>query len=276
MERKIKIDKEFYVKLSGEVTTSQSDEEISEIIGTLDRDLEELIRKEIAEDANVSVYPFKRKGIIYTKMTKKALQICFSAHKDQFDKGNIPYVFHPYHLAEQMTSEKAVIVALLHDVVEDTSVTLNDLRGHGFPEDVVEAVKLLTHSKPKLNDSEYEEYIKAISKNPIAKEVKLADLIHNSDLSRLPVQKCTDEKAISRTKRYKKAIEMLLDGANNEHEINMPGRWILEREPNGKPYCIHCSICDSDFHNISHKTATKFCPDCGHRMIDWRIFDADS
>lgn len=276
MERKIKIDKEFYVKLSGEVTTSQSDEEIVEILEGLDRDLEKIIRKEVAEDATVVVSSFKRKGMIYTKMTKKALQLCFSAHKDQFDKGNMPYVFHPYHLAEQMSDEKTVAVALLHDVVEDTSITLNDLRGHGFPEDVVEAVKLLTHSKPKMNDSEYEEYIKAISENPIAKEVKLADLIHNSDLSRLPVNKCTDKEAAARVKRYEKAIKLLSKTGDSDYAANKLGRWLLEREPNGKPYCIHCSECDSDFHNISHKAATKFCPDCGHRMIDWRIFDADS
>lgn len=276
MERKIEIEQEFYVKLSGKVTTDLSNEEITRILCNLDRSIEEVIRENITNEANISVYPFERKGMIYTKMTKKALQICFSAHKDQFDKGNMPYVFHPYHLAEQMTSEKTIAVALLHDVVEDTSVTLNDLRGHGFPEDVVEAVRVLTHSKPKLSDSEYEEYIKTISKNPLAREVKLADLIHNSDLSRLPIQKCTDENALLRVRRYKKAVEMLLGETYDENKSNVPGRWIIERQSDGKLYCIHCSICDSNFHITSNKVATRFCPDCGHRMIEWRLFNKDS
>ena len=83
--------------------------------------------------------------MIYTPLTKKALKLCFEAHKDQVDKTDMPYVFHPFHLAEQMSDEATTICALLHDVVEDTPYTLADLRQMGFPEAVLEALALLTH-----------------------------------------------------------------------------------------------------------------------------------
>ena len=70
--------------------------------------------------------------MIYTKMTKMALRLCFDKHKEQEDKSGMPYVFHPFHLAEQMKDEDTTIVALLHDVVEDTDVTPDDLRRMGL------------------------------------------------------------------------------------------------------------------------------------------------
>lgn len=140
--------------------------------------------------------------MIYTKNTKKALKLCFEAHNSQADKSGLPYVFHPFHLAEQMTDEESTIVALLHDVVEDTDYTIDDIRSMGFGESVVEALSLLTHDE----NTEYMEYVSAIRDNPIAKAVKLADLRHNSDLSRLDV---VDEKALKRQEKYQKAIELL-------------------------------------------------------------------
>ena len=83
--------------------------------------------------------------MIYTKNTKKALKLCFAAHKEQTDKSGIPYVFHPFHLAEQMETEETTIVALLHDVVEDTDYTLADLTEMGFDRAVIEAIALMTH-----------------------------------------------------------------------------------------------------------------------------------
>ena len=67
--------------------------------------------------------------MIYTKETKKALKLCFEVHKEQIDKSGLPYVFHPFHLAEQMNDENSVIVALLHDVVEDSEKTFEDFKG---------------------------------------------------------------------------------------------------------------------------------------------------
>lgn len=141
--------------------------------------------------------------MIYTKLTKKALKLCFEAHKDQTDKTGLPYVFHPFHLAEQMNDEYTTICALLHDVVEDTDYTIDDLKNMGFPIEVLEALKLLTHD-PSVP---YMDYVVALSDNEIAKSVKMADLRHNSDLTRLDV---VDEWAIKRNEKYKKALEYLL------------------------------------------------------------------
>lgn len=142
--------------------------------------------------------------MIYTDMTKKAMKLCFEAHKDQVDKSGMPYVFHPFHLAEQMHDEKTTIVALLHDVIEDTDYTFEDLRANGFDNEIIEALKLMTHDETV----PYMEYVTAIKSNPIASAVKLADLEHNSDLSRLDI---VDEKAIKRKEKYDKAICLLLD-----------------------------------------------------------------
>ena len=142
--------------------------------------------------------------MIYTKLTKKALKLCFEAHKDQVDKSGMPYVFHPFHLAEQMQTEETVAVALLHDVVEDTDYTLDDLKAMGFPDSVISALALLTH-----DDSEpYMDYVARIKNDPVAKAVKLADLRHNSDLSRLDE---VDEKARKRVLKYAEAIKLLCD-----------------------------------------------------------------
>ena len=140
--------------------------------------------------------------MIYTPLTKIALKLCFEAHKDQIDKSGMPYVFHPFHLAEQMADENTTIVALLHDVIEDTEYTLDDLRKFGFAEDVLSAISLMTHA----DDVPYMEYVVKIKTNPIAKAVKLADLKHNSDMSRLDLITQIDEE---RAKKYKQAIELL-------------------------------------------------------------------
>lgn len=140
--------------------------------------------------------------MIYTKNTKKALKLCFEAHKHQVDKSDMPYVFHPFHLAEQMKDENTTIVALLHDVIEDTDYTLNDLSDMGFSKEITDALYLLTH-----NDAvSYMDYVALIKNNPIAKSVKLADLRHNSDLSRLDE---ITEKAMERKVKYEKAIKLL-------------------------------------------------------------------
>ena len=140
--------------------------------------------------------------MIYTPLTKKALRLCFDAHREQVDKTGLPYVFHPFHLAEQMKDEATTVCALLHDVVEDTDYTLDDLRAMGFPADVVDALALLTHD-PAVP---YMDYVKEIAKNPIARKVKMADLRHNSDLSRMDE---VDEWAVKRTEKYKKALAYL-------------------------------------------------------------------
>ena len=140
--------------------------------------------------------------MIYTPMTKKALELCFEAHKEQKDKSGLPYVFHPFHLAEQMQTEETTIVALLHDVVEDTDVTLDDLAQMGFSKTVMDAIALMTHA----DGVDYMDYVRAIRENPIAKAVKLADLRHNSDLTRMDV---VDEKVQERRKVCLEALALL-------------------------------------------------------------------
>ena len=140
--------------------------------------------------------------MIYTAMTKKALKICFNAHKEQVDKTGLPYVFHPFHLAEQMDDEDSVCLALLHDVVEDTNVSFEDLINEGFNENIINALKLLTHK----DDTPYLEYVIKIKENHLAKKVKLADLKHNSDLSRLDLLK---DKIPPKYELYKEAIKLL-------------------------------------------------------------------
>ena len=140
--------------------------------------------------------------MIYTPLTKKALKLCFDAHKDQTDKSGLPYVFHPFHLAEQMDDEIGTCTALLHDVVEDTPLTLNDLKNQGFPDEVLEALALLTHS----DVMDYTEYVRIIKGSKTAKKVKLADLAHNSDLTRFD---SIGEEELARVNKYKKAVELL-------------------------------------------------------------------
>lgn len=83
--------------------------------------------------------------MLYTELTKKAMKIAYDAHQGQMDKGGLPYVFHPWHLAEQMDDEISTIAALLHDVVEDTDWTLEQLTAEGFPQEAMEVLALLTH-----------------------------------------------------------------------------------------------------------------------------------
>lgn len=140
--------------------------------------------------------------MIYTNLTKKAMKVAFEAHKNQVDKNGIPYIYHPVHLAEQMTDESTICVALLHDVVEDTDMTFEQLADEGFTDEIIDALRLMTHDKAV----PYMEYVKKIKTNPIATTVKLADLRHNSDLTRLDT---VNEKALERAEKYKKAIELL-------------------------------------------------------------------
>lgn len=142
--------------------------------------------------------------MIYTKETKMALKLCFEAHKDQVDKSGMPYVFHPFHLAEQMEDETTTIVALLHDLVEDTDYTFDDLKEMGFSNCVIDALTLMTHNK----SVPYMTYVEQIKTNPIATIVKIADLKHNSDLSRLDI---VDDKALKRKEKYAKALCLLTE-----------------------------------------------------------------
>ncbi len=142
--------------------------------------------------------------MLYTPLTKKAMKLAFEAHKNQIDKSGLPYIYHPFHLAEQMNDETTVCVAFLHDVVEDTDITFDQLEQQGFTKEIIDALKLMTHD----DAAPYMDYVKNIKSNPVAAAVKLADLKHNSDLTRLDT---VDEKALKRREKYLQAIQLLTE-----------------------------------------------------------------
>ena len=139
--------------------------------------------------------------MINTKLTRKAMIIAYEAHKNQVDKSGVPYIYHPIHVAEQMDTENECIIALLHDVVEDTNVTFKQLE-EVFSKEIIDILKLLTREE----NIEYDEYIKRIKNNSIACKVKIADLTHNLDKTRLDFVTEVDVKG---NEKYKKALQIL-------------------------------------------------------------------
>ncbi len=140
--------------------------------------------------------------MIYTDNVKKAALIAYEAHSGAFDKAGMPYIFHPIHIAEQMDDEDSVITALLHDVIEDSSIILEDIEHAGFSENVKNALEAIT----KTAGESYFEYIGRVKQNTLAAKVKLCDLKHNSDISRISNP---SEEDFRRLEKYKKAIEIL-------------------------------------------------------------------
>ena len=139
--------------------------------------------------------------MINTKLTRKAMIIAYEAHKNQVDKSGVPYIYHPIHVAEQMDTENECIIALLHDVVEDTNVTFKQLE-YVISKEILDILKLLTREE----NIEYDEYIKRIKNNSIACKVKIADLTHNLDKTRLDF---VTEVDVKRNEKYKKALQIL-------------------------------------------------------------------
>ena len=132
----------------------------------------------------------------------KAFLLCMVKHWKQKDKAGKRYVWHPIHVMINVKGYNEKIVALLHDIVEDTEVTIPDLKNLKFSKEVIEAVDVITKKK----DQEYFSYLKSIKDNSIAKKVKIEDLKHNSDLKRL---RSITQKDIDRAIKYKKAIDYL-------------------------------------------------------------------
>lgn len=137
-----------------------------------------------------------------------ALALAINHHEGQMDKAGKPYIEHPLRLMDQMESEEEKIVAVLHDIVEDTDISLDDLRNEGFSEEVLSAIECVT-----IKDGEdYDSFIERISFNPLAVKVKLADLEDNMDLTRLP--EVTD-KDFERVWKYKRAKERLMKSSTD-------------------------------------------------------------
>jgi len=139
-----------------------------------------------------------------TDQLKKAITLAKEAHKGQVDKGGQDYIKHPLRLMEQMPTEELKIIAVLHDVVEDSHYTFEDLLKEGFSADTIDALRALT----KQENEPYEDFIQRVKKNTLAIKVKLADLHDNSNLDRIPNP---TEKDLKRIEKYKKAIKELSD-----------------------------------------------------------------
>jgi len=127
---------------------------------------------------------------------EKAIRIAVNAHYRQTDKGGKPYIFHPLRVMNSVNTMEEKIVAVLHDILEDTDITVDDLKTEAIPEELINQLLILAHSP----DIEYNTYIERIARSPIATTVKLADLKDNMDISRLP--EITD-KDIQRLKKYR-------------------------------------------------------------------------
>lgn len=141
--------------------------------------------------------------MFYSELINKAINIAYNAHHGQIDKAGLPYFLHPVIVAQSMNTESEICAALLHDVVEDSNITISELEKI-FPPEITQAVNLLTH-RPGIS---YQDYILAIKSNPIAKKVKLADIAHNLDKTRLttPELLANYEK---RKAKYNRALEIL-------------------------------------------------------------------
>jgi (p)ppGpp synthase/HD superfamily hydrolase len=136
------------------------------------------------------------------RMLEKAIIIAASAHQDQVDKGGNPYILHPLAVMLSLEDEIERICAVLHDVIEDTDITLEYLKNEGFSSEVLTALDALSRRK----DESYDEFIDRIIKNKITCHVKLADLKHNMDLSRI---KQPSQKDYDRIKKYQKEVKAL-------------------------------------------------------------------
>lgn len=137
-----------------------------------------------------------------SELLNKVAEFSKKAHEGQFDKGGHPYYLHPQSVALMGTTENEKIVGYLHDVIEDTNYTINDLKELGINDECLEAIKMLTHDK----NIPYEEYISNIKKCDLARKVKINDLTNNMDLSRL---KEITQKDLDRVKKYKQCLSFL-------------------------------------------------------------------
>jgi (p)ppGpp synthase/HD superfamily hydrolase len=132
-----------------------------------------------------------------------AIAIANQAHAGQLDKAGKPYISHPLTVMAQMDTLEGKIVAVLHDAIEDSDLTVADLVRQGFPEFITEAIAAIT----KLKGEQYEDYILRVKSNAIARKVKIADVTHNMDISRIANPA---EKDFQRLEKYKKVLQELM------------------------------------------------------------------
>ncbi len=138
----------------------------------------------------------------YNQLLELAIKVATEAHAGLFDKGGKPYINHPQAVADSLSNTEYKIVAYLHDVCEDTPITLEDLKDMGFTYRIVNSIRLLTRTD-KLT---YEQYLRRLRMDSAARAVKIADLKHNMDITRIPNP---SEKDYARIEKYKKALAFL-------------------------------------------------------------------
>lgn len=138
----------------------------------------------------------------YNRLLELAIKVAAEAHAGQVDKGGKPYINHPQAVAASLTNTEYKIVAYLHDVCEDTSITFDDLKDMGFTYRIVNSIRLLT----KTDELTYEEYLRRLRMDSCARAVKMADLKHNMDITRIPDP---SEKDYARIEKYKKSLAFL-------------------------------------------------------------------
>lgn len=141
----------------------------------------------------------------------KALEIAIKAHYGQVDKGLHPYILHPVRVSSNCQTIESRTIALLHDVIEDTDYRAEELISEGIPKHIVEKVEVLTRKKGET----YNEYIDRIAQDNLAREVKIADLKDNLDLSRIASPTDEDHK---RCEKYRKVLEKLTKVGKNERK----------------------------------------------------------
>lgn len=133
---------------------------------------------------------------------ERAIRLALEAHAGQKSKDGSPYILHPLRLMAKMETAEERMSAVLHDVVEDSHITLDDLRAANIPERVLEAVRLLTHEE----GTSYEAYVERLRADPLARKIKIADLEDNSDIRRLSG---IEEKDLERLQKYHRAWQIL-------------------------------------------------------------------
>jgi (p)ppGpp synthase/HD superfamily hydrolase len=134
---------------------------------------------------------------------ERAIEIAQEAHKGVKDKGGHDYIHHPIRVMHAMSNDQEKIVAILHDVVEDSDWTFERLKEEGFEDSVIESLRCVTKYS---EEEDYQEFIKRAATNKIATKVKMADIEDNLDLSRLGT---LTEKDLTRIEKYKKALKYL-------------------------------------------------------------------
>jgi (p)ppGpp synthase/HD superfamily hydrolase len=134
-----------------------------------------------------------------------AISLAVKAHRRRKDKAGAAYILHPLKVMLRMKTKDERIVAVLHDVIEDTNYTLEDLRKVGYSQKILRSLDYLT----RRDGEEYEEFIKRVKHNPLARKVKVADIEDNLDLGRIRKPKKHD---LKRIEKYRRALSELMKG----------------------------------------------------------------